>query len=207
MSSALRDIPEIAALDGRGGLVRIPPELDVPLTPRVRALVDTADFRRLAHISQLGLVSLVYPAAIHTRFEHALGVYRLALLFLRQLSYDPRFSAAIAPCDAELLLVSALLHDLGHWPFCHPIEDMRLPGVPQHELFANSFLLEGEIADALRARLANPASRRRGIAVGKAPRHPLAHPGQFVVGADRHRQDGLSGPRQPACRRALWPQF
>jgi HD superfamily phosphohydrolase len=150
MSFALREIPEVAALDGRGGLVRIPPELDVPLTPRVRALIDTSEFRRLAHISQLGLVSLVYPAAIHTRFEHALGVYRLALMFLRQLSYDERFNAAIAPADAELFLVAALLHDLGHWPFCHPLEDIHLPGVPQHELFANSFLLEGEMADALR---------------------------------------------------------
>ena len=64
------DIPEVAALDARRALVRIPPELDVPLTPRVRQLIDTAEFRRLARISQLGLVSLVYPAAIHTRFEH-----------------------------------------------------------------------------------------------------------------------------------------
>jgi HD superfamily phosphohydrolase len=98
----------------------------------------------------LGLVSLVYPAAIHTRFEHSLGVYRLALLFLRQLSYDERFASIITADDAELLIAAALLHDLGHWPFCHPIEDIRLPSVPEHELFANSFLLEGEIADALR---------------------------------------------------------
>ena len=49
-----------------------------------------------------------------------------------------------------MFLVAALLHDLGHWPFCHPIEDIALPGVPPHELFANSFLLEGEIADTLR---------------------------------------------------------
>ena len=123
----------------------------MPLTPRLRALVDTSEFRRLARISQLGLVSLVYPAAHHTRFEHALGVYRLALLCLRHLSHDPRFAEAISRADGERLLVAALLHDLGHWPFCHPIEDIRLPGVPSHELFANSFLLEGEIADALRA--------------------------------------------------------
>ncbi len=148
--NGLRDLAEIAGLDGGKGMVRIPPDLDVPLTQRVRALIDAAEFRRLAHISQLGLVSLVYPAANHTRFEHSLGVYRLALLFLRQLSYDKRFAATVKPADAELLLVAALLHDLGHWPFCHPIEDMRLPGVPQHELFANSYLLEGEIADTLR---------------------------------------------------------
>jgi len=148
--SSLRDIEEIAGLDGRQGRVRIPAELDVPLTPRVRSIVDSGEFRRLAKISQLGLVALVYPAAIHTRFEHSLGVYRLALLFLRQLSYDPRFESAVSRSDAELFIAAALLHDLGHWPFCHPIEDMRLPSVPQHELFANSFLLEGEIADALR---------------------------------------------------------
>lgn len=148
--SAIADLPEIQGLDARRGLVRIPPELDIPLTPRVRQIIDSADFRRLSRISQLGLVSLVYPAAHHSRFEHSLGVYRLALLYLKQLASQPRFAAAVRPEDAELLIVAALLHDLGHWPFCHPIEDIRLPGVPEHELFANSFLLEGEIADSLR---------------------------------------------------------
>lgn len=147
----IADIPEIAGLDARRGMVRIPPELDVPLTDRVRRLIDTGEFRRLARISQLGLVALVYPAAHHTRFEHALGVYRLALMYLKQLARDERFVAAISPADAELFIVAALLHDLGHWPFCHPIEDIRLPGVPHHELFASRFLLEGELADALAA--------------------------------------------------------
>jgi HD superfamily phosphohydrolase len=146
----MREIPEIAALDSRRSMVRIPPEVDVPLTPRVRQLIDAADFRRLARISQLGLVSLVYPAAIHTRFEHCLGVYRLALLYLKQLSHDERFASAVRAEQAEVFIAAALLHDLGHWPFCHPIEDICLPSVPSHELFANSFLLEGEIADVLR---------------------------------------------------------
>ncbi len=132
-------------------MIRVPPEIDVPLTDRVRQILDTKEFRRLARISQLGLVGLVYPAAIHTRFEHSLGVYRLALLFLKQLSRDPRFVEVIRPEDAEIFIAEALLHDLGHWPFCHPIEDMRLQSVPEHELFANSFLLEGEVADALRS--------------------------------------------------------
>src|SRR5262245_60353100 len=106
--STIREIPEVAGLDTHRGLIRIPPQLDVPLTPRVRQLIDTGEFRRLARISQLGLVSLVYPAAIHTRFEHSLGVYRLALLYLRQLSHDARFTEAIRPADAELFLVAAL---------------------------------------------------------------------------------------------------
>jgi HD superfamily phosphohydrolase len=147
---SLLDIPELANLSARRSLVRIPPELDVPLTDRVRHLIDTPEFRRLANVSQVGLVAQVYPAAHHSRFEHSLGVYRLALLYLQQLSYDERFTAAITSVDAELFLAAALLHDLGHWPFCHPIEDLRLPSVPHHEMFANSFLLEGEIADVLR---------------------------------------------------------
>ena len=148
--SGLLDIPELVGLDSRRAMIRIPPELDVPLTDRVRQIIDAADFRRLARISQLGLVSLVYPAAIHTRFEHSLGVYRLSLLLLKQLAHDERFAEAVRPEDAELLIVTALLHDLGHWPFCHAIEDICLPSVPSHELFANSLLLEGDIADTLR---------------------------------------------------------
>ncbi len=146
----IHDLPEISNLDARRQLVRIPDQLDVPLTKRVQRVIDTAEFRRLAKISQLGLVSLVYPAAHHTRFEHSLGVYRIALLYLKQLAHDPRFAAAVTGRDAELMIVAALLHDLGHWPFCHAIEDIDLPGVPEHELFANSFLLEGDLADALR---------------------------------------------------------
>ena len=146
----IHDLPELSNLDARRQLVRIPDQLDVPLTKRVQQVIDTAEFRRLAKISQLGLVSLVYPAAHHTRFEHSLGVYRIALLYLKQLAHDPRFAAAVTGHDAELMIVAALLHDLGHWPFCHAIEDIDLPGVPEHELFANSFLLEGDLADALR---------------------------------------------------------
>ena len=148
--ASIHDIPEVAALDVPRAFIRIPPDADVPLTPRVRQLIDTAAFRRLSRISQLGLVALVFPAANHTRFEHTLGVYRLALRYLKQLSRDARFASLVRGEDAELLIVAALLHDIGHWPFCHPIEDIRLPGVPEHELFANSFLLEGEVADVLR---------------------------------------------------------
>jgi len=146
----LREIPEIASLRHGHGLVRIPPDQNVPLTNRVKQLIDSPEFRRLARISQLGLVGLVYPAANHTRFEHSLGVYRMALLVLDRLADEPRFAATVDAASAERFLVAALLHDLGHWPFCHPIEDLSLPQIPSHELFANSFLLEGEIADTLR---------------------------------------------------------
>ena len=144
-------IPEIRSLEARDRFVRIPESIDVPLTDRVERLIDTSAFRRLSRVTQLGLVSLVYPAACHTRFEHSLGVYRTALLAIRHLALDEQFSKLVDAHSAEVLICAALLHDIGHWPYCHPIEDIELKGVPEHEHFAEQFLCEKEITDLLRA--------------------------------------------------------
>ena len=168
-------IPEIARLDGGHGLIRLPFGQDVPFTPRVRALVDTAAFQRLRHISQLGLTTHVYPGATHTRFEHALGVFHNAILYLVQLGRDPRCAAMLDTHSANVLLCAALLHDIGHWPFCHPIEDLALPELRTHEEFAAEILqgdaqlrtaLEGqwnvtpeEILDVLNGSGGTPALR------------------------------------------------
>ncbi|GHT27106.1 oxidoreductase [Planctomycetales bacterium] len=144
-------IPEIIGLDSRSGVIRIPQELDVPLTDRVRRIIDTEQFRRLASIPQVGLVSLVYPAAKHTRFEHSLGVYRLALLFLKMLAHIPAFAQIVSKRDAELLIVSSLLHDIGHYPFCHLIEDIRLDGIPHHESLAAEYLKQEPLQSLLRS--------------------------------------------------------
>ncbi len=144
-------IPELYDRQAGGPLVRIPHQLDVPFTPRVRSLVDTAEFQRLRQITQLGLASRIYPGATHTRFEHALGVFHNALQYLWQLGKDPRFAAIVSPHQAEVLMVAALLHDLGHWPFCHPIEDMALSDLPPHEQFAAEFLApDRELGQVLR---------------------------------------------------------
>ncbi len=141
----------MADLEIGHGLIRVPMEINVPFTPRVRALVDTVEFQRLGQISQLGLVSRVYPGARHSRFEHALGVYHNALCYLHQLRKDPRFCKLIDSRSAELLIAAALLHDLGHWPFCHPIEDLDLDGMARHESYAARFLTpESELGRVLR---------------------------------------------------------
>ena len=183
MSHPFADIPELAQAGNSCGVVRIPTEQDIPFTPRVRAVVDTPEFQRLRHVTQLALASYVYPGATHTRFEHALGVYHNALKYLWQLGRDSRFADIVSKHDAEVLIVAALLHDIGHWPFCHPIEDMELAEMPPHEVFAKEFLkpeseltqvLESqwnvtaeEVLDVLVAKSNSPSSRlRRSILSG-----------------------------------------
>jgi HD superfamily phosphohydrolase len=144
-------LPELEALTSPTQVVRLPAQIEVPLTSRVRRLVDTAAFGRLRQISQLGLVSTVYPGATHTRFEHSLGVYRNALLYLRQLANDPIVRSLVSTEAAECFLVSALLHDIGHWPYCHPIEDLRVEGWPSHESVAKAHLELDEVANCLRS--------------------------------------------------------
>jgi len=151
MTHPYSSIPEISELQSGGAIVRIPTGQDVPFTSRVRAIVDTAEFQRLRQITQLGLASRIYPGATHTRFEHALGVFHNSLRYLWQLGKDARFAAAVSRHQAEVLMVAALLHDLGHWPFCHPIEDMALPDLPPHEVFAAQFLSpDRELGQVLR---------------------------------------------------------
>ncbi len=148
-ANPLTSLPEIAALERRQNLIRIPGEQDVPVTPRIRSIIDSIPFRRLAHISQLGLVSLVYPGAMHSRMEHSLGVYRNTLLFLRRLSEEPEFCEVVTSADAEALIAAALLHDIGHWPYCHPLEDMKLSQVPEHESLARIRIDQSTITDIL----------------------------------------------------------
>ncbi|MEE2938115.1 MAG: HD domain-containing protein [Planctomycetota bacterium] len=126
-------LPETDSLHQIGSLVRIPPADDVPLSARVRRVLDTAPMRRLGSISQLGMVSLVYPGANHSRLEHTLGVYHNALRLIARFSADDEFTSRIDQPMAEAFVLAALLHDVGHWPFCHPIEDMQLGEVGEHE--------------------------------------------------------------------------
>ena len=52
--------------------------------------------------------------------------------------------------DAEILILASLLHDIGHWPYCHPIEDVELDGIPSHESFANRYLGRDSISEQIR---------------------------------------------------------
>ncbi len=91
----------------------------------VLKLIDTPQVQRLRHIRQLGVTSLVYPGATHTRFSHALGtafLMKRVLEHFHQLNPPPALHRILEE-HRELLLVAALLHDVGHLPFSHLLEE------------------------------------------------------------------------------------
>lgn len=146
----MSQFPSVQELSPRdGSTIRIPPQTSVVMTNRVRRLIDTPAMKRLTGISQLGMVSLVYPAATHNRFEHSLGVYQQAISLVDQFERHDFFQHHVTARNVEAFLVAALLHDIGHWPFCHPIEDMKLAGLPSHEQRARMLLEQPPIASAL----------------------------------------------------------
>src|SRR3954468_4684928 len=81
-------------------------------------LVNSVEFQRLRRIRQLGLASLAYPGADHSRYSHSLGVMETARKILQQL----RQYVTITDEDETICVAAALLHDLGHGPFSHVFE-------------------------------------------------------------------------------------
>ena len=142
-------LPEVVALHRIGSLVRIPPAQDVPVSDRVRRILDLAPMRRLASISQLGMVSLVYPGATHSRLEHSLGVYHNALRVVARFSSDSEFTERITPAMAEAFVLAALVHDIGHWPYCHPIEDMDIRELGEHESRIRQCIYNSGLAECI----------------------------------------------------------
>jgi hypothetical protein len=130
-------------------VIRDPLWNNIRVDPLALRLVDTRAFQRLRYVRQLGLAHLVYPGATHTRFDHALGVYHLAQRALAIL--DERGAlAGIDETERRLIPLAGLLHDIGHYPFSHAIEELeerRIPG--DHEALAGRFLEDAEVRAAL----------------------------------------------------------
>lgn len=126
--------------------VQLPGTGRVPFTKRTQILISDSHFSRLAKVSQLGLLSLVYPAATNSRFEHCLGTFANACLYLRALYYDPEnplFRSVISESNLRAALLASLLHDLGQYPLAHDLEDIE-PDVFGHEHFTEKLLAEAE---------------------------------------------------------------
>jgi HD superfamily phosphohydrolase len=119
-------------------------------------LIDTATFQRLRYVRQLGLAHLVYPGATHTRFEHALGAYHLARRTLTLLEERGEL-ARISADESAIIKAAALLHDIGHYPFSHALEEI---GALDHEEVAHELIFRGPVAGVLTGALGGDAPAR-----------------------------------------------
>jgi HD superfamily phosphohydrolase len=126
-------------------VVRDPLWNNIRLEPEALALLDSPAVQRLRYVRQLGHAFLVYPGATHSRFEHALGAYHLAH---RALTLLDEGGQTVDPAAARRLRLASLLHDVGHYPFSHALEEA---GLPSHESLAARHLATPEVSRPLAA--------------------------------------------------------
>ena len=129
-------------------VVRDPLWNNIRVDSRAAELIDTRAFQRLRYVRQLGHAFLVYPGATHSRFEHALGTYHLARRTLALIE-ERQELGPVSPRACDVLRAAALLHDIGHYPFSHALEEIGALG---HEQAALPLVREGPVADILRSR-------------------------------------------------------
>jgi len=130
-------------------IIRDPLWNTIRLDPTAVRIIDTAAFQRQRYIKQLGFAHLVYPGATHTRFDHAVGVYHLAVTALRRLKECGGIPEEMWQ-EAVLVPYAALLHDIGHYAFSHSLEELgsdMLPG--DHEAVSAHFFTSPELQEAL----------------------------------------------------------
>ena len=96
-------------------------------------------FQRLTRIKQLGLTNVVYPGAQHTRFQHSLGAFHLTSEAILSLTQKGVF---IFESEAEAVQAAILMHDIGHGPFSHVLENTLIHGISHEEI---SLMMMNEI--------------------------------------------------------------
>lgn len=122
------------------GFISIPTDL-------VFDLIEHPYFQRLRYIKQLGMTHLVYPGALHTRFHHALGAMHLMSTAIETLCNK---GCTITPEEKEGLMIAILLHDIGHGPFSHALEQTIIEGIDHEDI---SILLMDKLNERFDGRL------------------------------------------------------
>ncbi|NBB91505.1 MAG: HD domain-containing protein [Spirochaetes bacterium] len=126
--------------------VRDPIWKNIHLSDPMLKLIDTAPYRQLSRIKQLGPAYLVYPGATHTRLGHSLGVFHLAKRIIKTLvSISP--DSILSVDGVKAFLTAALLHDLGHFPYTHSFKELPLT---EHESLTGELVLQAPIREILR---------------------------------------------------------
>jgi uncharacterized protein len=159
----------------------------------VGRLLATREVQRMRNVRQLGLTSLVFPGAEHSRFTHSLGATHVMVRLLARI----RSVQAVLPPDLRIdagdeadVVAAVLLHDLGHGPFSHLFEDV-LPQARRHEEWTVEILLEPS-TDVHRALQSLSAGMPERVAALIDGRHRLGYLGRCVSGTlDADRCDYL----------------
>jgi HD superfamily phosphohydrolase len=149
----------------------------------VPRLLQAEEVQRLRRIRQLGLTSLAYPGADHTRFSHAIGAAHVMTRFigrLRQIHGDLPIDQRITPERARDAVAAAFLHDLGHGPLSHLFEE-AVPDGPGHEVWTVRIVLNPATAVHRILRDCDPGLPER-VAELIQGRHPLAFLASTVSG-------------------------
>ncbi|HEV8111921.1 MAG TPA: HD domain-containing protein [Planctomycetota bacterium] len=111
----------------RFSVLRDPVHGDIYLTHEEIAVIDTPEMQRLRGVKQLGTAYLVFPGAVHTRFDHSIGALHMAARMIeavnRSFEFDPKSCVGVSEEEARVIRIAALVHDVTHIPFGHSIED------------------------------------------------------------------------------------
>ena len=110
-------------------------------------IVQHPFFQRLNRINQLGLASAVYPGARHTRFQHSLGAFYLMSEAIKSLTEKGVY---IFDSEAEAVQAAILMHDIGHGPFSHVLENTLIHGISHEDI---SLMMMEQINHDLKDRL------------------------------------------------------
>jgi HD superfamily phosphohydrolase len=127
------------------------------ITRELDEIIRTKEFQHLRGVKQLGPTNFVYPGANHTRFEHSLGTYHLSMKYLEKLVPLSEFRKLCDPIDETIKLtaLSALLHDIGHYPYSHWIEEIKYifpdgKHLDSHEKRGFAIIENGKIGDVIK---------------------------------------------------------
>jgi HD superfamily phosphohydrolase len=149
----------------------------------VEHLIDTPEIQRLRRVRQLGVASVAFPGAEHTRFAHAVGaafVMKLLVARLRAIHDELPYWQKLTTDRARDALAAAFLHDVGHGPLSHLFED-ALPGTPHHETWTERVVLDPSTGVHRALAALDPGMPER-VAELVHGRHPIAYLAKAVSG-------------------------
>jgi HD superfamily phosphohydrolase len=135
----------------RENVVQVASHSTVPFSPRVRQILNVPEMQRINEFQQLGLISFIWPTATHRRFEHAIGTFGMTCAVVRSLLADPQnplFTVLMTPRLIRTVLLAALLHDVGHYPLAHDLEEAYFSAF-DHEARSIRTITVGNLAKSI----------------------------------------------------------